>query len=437
MAAHAGIDWASQAHRVCIVDKHGGVLVDREPGHDTTGLALLIALLKRHDVELVAIERPDGILVEHLLEAGLHVLAIHPNQVAAARPRFRAAGGKSDGFDAYVLAELARTDAHRFRMLKPDSDACKALRALTRAREDLIASRVELCNRLRAELERFWAGAATLFADLDSPIALAFLERYPSSDDAKSLGPSRMRSFLARNAYSGRQKPTDLVEHLRQAAQTHAGEAEREARRSIVLGLVATLRVLVGEISRLTSQIADTLKSHDDGPIFQSFFRDPKSRICAATLLAEIGDCRDRYPTSESLAADAGMTPVAVESGKKKTACFRRACDKRLRNAVSTLADATRHHHPWARQVYQRARARGADHPHALRILSRAWIRILWRCWHDHTAYDPARHGNLQRLLTQPGRHRASHVTSPSTRGRASRGTPASPRGRPRRRTSR
>jgi transposase len=399
MGARAGIDWASQAHRVCIVDEHGRVLIDREPTHDAAGLASLTDLLKRHDVELVAIERPDGILVEQLLEAGLMVLAIHPNQVAAARPRFRAASGKSDGFDAYVLAELARTDAHRFRLLVADSDETKALRALTRAREDLVATRVELCNRLRAELDRFWPGAATLFADLDSPIALAFLKRYPSCDDARTLGPARMRSFLAANAYSGHQDPRALVHRLRQAPLGHAGEAERQARRAIVLGLVAALRALVTQIRQLTRQITDALHAHDDGPIFQSFFRDPKSRICAATLLAEIGNNRDRYPSAESLAADAGMSPVAVESGKKKTACFRRACDKRLRSAVATLADATRHHHPWARDVYQRARARGADHPHALRILGRAWIRILWRCWHDHTTYQPQRHHNLQRLL--------------------------------------
>ena len=31
MGARAGIDWASQAHRVCIVDEHGRVLIDREP----------------------------------------------------------------------------------------------------------------------------------------------------------------------------------------------------------------------------------------------------------------------------------------------------------------------------------------------------------------------------------------------------------------------
>ena len=109
-------------------------------------------------VELVAIERPDGLLVERLLDAGLRVLALHPNQVAAARDRFRVSGGKSDRFDAFVLCGLARTDHHRFRVLEPDSDQATALRALTRGREDLVAARTALVNQLRAELERFWPG---------------------------------------------------------------------------------------------------------------------------------------------------------------------------------------------------------------------------------------------------------------------------------------
>ena len=62
---------------------------------------------------MVAIERPDGVLVE-LLETGVPVLALHPNQVKAARDRVRASNGKSDHFDRFVLCELARTDAHRF-----------------------------------------------------------------------------------------------------------------------------------------------------------------------------------------------------------------------------------------------------------------------------------------------------------------------------------
>jgi transposase len=97
------------------------------------------------------------------------------------------------------------------------------------------------------------------------------------------------------------------------------------------------------------------------------------------------------------------MSAVAVESGKHRSACFRRACDKRLRNAVATLADSTRHRHPWAHDIYTRARARGCDHPHAIRILGRAWLRVIWRIWQDRTTYDPTRHGNLQQLLANKG----------------------------------
>ena len=111
--------------------------------------------------------------------------------------------------------------------------------------------------------------------------------------------------------------------------------------------------------------------------------------MTAAGLLAEIGDNRARYPTADSLAADAGQAPVANESGKRRHATFRWACDKRLRNHFGTLADSTRHWHPWAHDVYQRASTRGCDHPHATRILGRAWTRVLWRCWQDPPTLRP------------------------------------------------
>ena len=156
-------------------------------------------------------------------------------------------------------------------------------------------------------------------------------------------------------------------------------------------------------IARLGSEIAGGLRAHADGAIFKSLFRDPKSSLTAATLLAEIGDCRERYPTRDSLAADAGMSPVSIESGKRRAVVFRRGCDKRLRQAVAVLADATRHHHPWARAVYAHAVARGCDHPHAIRILGRAWLRVIHQMWVSRTPYDPDRHGSLQRLVAQGG----------------------------------
>jgi transposase len=399
----AGIDWASEEHALCVVDRDGATLEGEMFTHDEAGIRELVSRMRALGVARVAIERPDGVLVDRLLEAGFTVLPVHPNKLKATRPRYEAAGGKSDGFDAFVLAELARTDSHRHRALCPDSDETKALRALTRAREDLVGVRVRLANELRAQLDAFWPGAARVFADIDSPIALAFLERYPSPADARGLGEKRLAGFLVRQRYSGRRSPQELLERLRTAPAGRAGEMEAEARRSAVLGLVAALRPIVDQIRELTSQIAGAVRAHPDGQVFLPLFKDPKSVITAARLVAEIGDDRGRYPTCDSLAADAGMAPVARESGKRKVAGFRWACDKRLRDAVSCLADSTRHTHPWARSVYLDARARGLEHPHAIRVLGRAWLRVLWRCWHDGVSYDPVKHGNLQRLQPEGG----------------------------------
>lgn len=403
MEGFAGVDWASEEHALCVVDEAGGTLAGELFTHDEAGIEELIARMRALDVERVAIERPDGLLVERLTEAGFTVLPVHPNKLKATRSRYEASGGKSDGFDAFVLAELARTDSHRLRALRPHSDETKALRALTRAREDLVRTRVRLANELRAQLEAFWPGAARIFSDVDSQIALAFLERYPSPADARGLGEKRLGGFLARNGYSRRRTAAELLEKLRAAPQGRAGAMESEARRAAVLGLVAALRPIVLQIRDLTSQIGHAVRSHPDGAVFLPLFKDPKSVVTAASLVAEIGDDRTRYPSAEVLAADAGMAPVARESGKRKAAAFRWACDKRLRDAVSCLANSTRHHHPWAQSVYLSARGRGLDHPHAIRVLGRAWLRVLWRCWQDGVPYDPAKHGNLIRLQPAGG----------------------------------
>ena len=144
------------------------------------------------------------------------------------------------------------------------------------------------------------------------------------------------------------------------------------ARRQIVLGLVDALEPIVAAIRELTAQIRQAVDDHPDGQTFRSLFIAPDSVICAATMIAEIGDCRERYSNYRGLAADGGQAPVAVESGKAKHAQFRWACDHRLRQAFCTLADASRRHNPWAADIYDRARARGASHTPATRILGRA-----------------------------------------------------------------
>jgi transposase len=397
----AGLDWASRIHAVCVIDERGSVHLQFEITHDASGLAEMCRRLRSAGVTSVAIERPSGLIVDALLEAGFTVVPIHPNIVKATRPRYRSHGGKSDASDAYLLADLLRTDGHRFKPLAPQSDEIRALRALVRGRDDLVAARVQLANQLRALLQSFWPGAAEVFADVDSPIALAFVKRYPTPESASRLGPKRMAAFCAQHAYSGRRSPEELLERLHLAPAVTLGELEMEAKGELALSLVRTLSCLVDQIRLLSSRIEHHVSSCEDGPILMSFPR--AGRICAAQILAELGSVRERFDSDEHLAAEAGVAPVTYQSGKSKAVTFRWACNHRLRAALTCMADNSRHANAWAAHVYAQAKARGCDHPHAVRILARAWLRVIWRAWQDRKPYDPALHGAAQLLLKTTG----------------------------------
>ena len=397
----AGLDWASRTHAACVIDEHGSVHLQFEVNHDAAGLAELCRRLRGAGVSAVAIERPSGLIVDALVEAGFSVVPIHPNVVKATRPRYRSHGGKSDASDAYLLADLLRTDGHRFKPLAPQSDDIRALRALVRGRDDLVATRVQLANQLRSLLQSFWPGAAEVFADVDSPIGLAFILRYPTPESASRLGPKRMAAFCAQHAYSGRRSAQDLLDRLHQAPAVAVGELEMEAKGELALSLARTLDRLVEQIRLLTSRIEHHVSSIDDGRILMSFPR--AGRVCAAQILAELGSVRERFDSDEHLAAEAGVAPVTYASGKSKAVTFRWACNHRLRAALTCMADNSRHANAWAASVYAKAMARGCDHPHAVRILSRAWLRVIWRAWTDRKPYDPVLHGGAQMVLKTAG----------------------------------
>ena len=393
MTFFVGLDWAATAHAVCVLDEAGLVRWRGSVPHSADGLADLVRRLTRLGSPAtvrIAIERPSGLVVDTLAAAGLEVVPIHPNVVKASRPRYSAAGAKSDDGDGFLLADLLRTDGHRFRSLRPLSDETRALRALVRGRQDLVGQRVALANQLRALLERFWPGAAGIFADVDSPIALAFLARYPTPQSAEHVGERRLAQFLRRHAYCGRRPAAELLARLRTAPRSRTGELESEASGELVRALVAILVPLGAQIQQLSAAIAAAVADHPDGPIVQSLPRS--GQVNAAQMLAELGDDRARFPTPDQLAAEAGATPVTRASGKHRAVVFRWACNKHLRRAVTTFADNSRHASPWAAAVYARARGRGCDHPHAIRILARAWLRILWRCWQDRRPYDVTLH---------------------------------------------
>jgi transposase len=392
----AGIDWARDDHAACIVDGRGRQVAATMVEHTTAGLRDMVAFLGRHGVGEVAIERPDGPVVDTLLAADLTVVVISPNQVKNLRSRYGSAGNKDDRFDAYVLADTLRTDRARLRPLVPDTDATIALRRACRARKDLVKHRVAAANQLRAHLRNVFPGAVGLFKDLDSAISLAFLSRFDTQDRADWLTPKRLADWLGKQGYSGKVDPTVLHRRLLAAPRGATGD-HATSQAHITASYVALLRTLVDQIKTLADQIDRQLDAHADAHIFTSLPRS--GRVRAARLLAEIGDCRARFPTPESLTCLAGAAPSTRQSGKLRAVGFRWSCDKQLRDAVVDFAADTRHANPWAADLYDRARARGHDHAHAARILARAWLHIIWHCWQDGVPYAPDQHRALQRVM--------------------------------------
>jgi transposase len=394
-----GIDWAAESHAVCILDDTGCRVAAFSIEHSAAGFSALVRRLGRLAAVAhvaVAIERPDGRLVDTLLEAGFAVVPVQPNAIKTWRESEAGSGAKSDAGDAYVIADYLRCRAARLDPIQPYGAPTVALRTVVRTRDDLVDTRVAATNQLAALLDAHWPGAKAIFADIESPIALEFLTRYPTAAHARGLGAKRLTAFCREHAYSGRRSGEQLLARLRAAPAGTTDATICAAVAEAVLAMVALLKTLDETLKSLAKTVSATLGEHPDGKTFTSLPRS--GQINAAQMLAEWGDVRQAYDSPESIAALAGVTPVTKESGKHRAVHFRWACNKRFRVAITTFADNSRHASPWAMKVYTEARARGHDHPHATRVLARAWIRVIWRCWIDQVAYDPGRHGNAQQL---------------------------------------
>jgi transposase len=393
-----GWDWGSNQHGVCLIGDEGKVIKTWMVEHTENALSALfteLAVLGDPKLMPVAIERGEGLVVGLIAGAGHPVLMIEPAAFKAARPRWGSAGAKSDAADAFMLADYARTDNHRLRRVEPVAQATRELGALVRARMSLVEARTAASNQLWAILAEHWPGAAVVFQKLTSQVALAFLADYPTPQSAALLGEGRMRQFCHRHSYRGGKSPAELVGRLRTAPVT-ANPVAPKVLESIIRGSIAQIGLLNTEIAHLEHDLADVLAAHPKTQLLKTLPR--VANVSLAALIAEIGPLLERCENPEQVAAMCGAAPVTRASGKSRTVSFRYTANRPARVAITSFADNSRHSSAWAGDCYRRARSRGARHPHAIRILARGWVRVIWACWTTDTAYDPARHHSEQRL---------------------------------------
>lgn len=390
-----GVDWADEKHDWCLMDEAGKVSDSLAVPHTLPGLEMLRdrvrATVPPGSEILCALETNHGLLVDFLLGQGWTVYPINPKSVDRYRERTRTARVKSDRLDAWLLADILRTDRHLHRPLVPDSTVVRELRELTRDRESLVQEGRRLTNQLMACLKAYWPESLGLFPDLHRPWALDFLAQYPTHEAAAKASLKVLRAFLKAHRHpQWGAKADEIFAALRQPHLFAAPHLVRAKTRQM-LHLASQLKTVVRDITDYDAEIERLLREHPDGQLFLSL--PGAGPNLAARLLAEIGDDRNRYATFNSLQCDAGTAPVTRQTGKSlSVVLFRRSCKKPLRQAFQLFAGCSLKRCAWARELYRAHRVAGKRHPEAIRIVANRWAKIIFAIWQTRSLYDESRY---------------------------------------------
>jgi len=365
--------------------------------HRPAGLARLREAIAAVESEpaavLVAIERPDGLLVDGLLAAGYVVYALNPKAVERYRERTRLSGGKTDPADAELLARILVTDRDRHRPVRPSGPLVEELRVLARQDEAASRDQTRLQNRLRQDLLAAFPAVLDAFPELLALSALRFLERWPTASAAGTLTVAELVAFLREQGHFRADAAAARI-HAALHADILAAPSHLAAARAGAIRLAARQLLLLREQRAVWEKRLRELLSgdrpHPDGEILLSL-PGLDARL-AARVFGEIGDRRERFPTPAALQSYAGTAPVTKASGRARVVTARAACNRFLRQAALRWAFCSLTHSAWARTYYDEHRRAGKAHFSALRSLANRWLRILHHLLATAQRYDEAVH---------------------------------------------
>jgi len=360
--------------------------------HSAEGLSTLVTFLKGsgdvadHPDHLACIvETNRGLLITALLDAGLPVYPVNPKTVD--RPR-KPAGAKTDAIDAYLLARTGRSDLADLRRLTPDSPLIAELKVLTRDQDTLIQSQTRLVNQLTACLKAYYPVAVDLFGKLQQPTTLAFLQAFPTLEQARVASVEQITTVLKGAGHPTAEAKARQIHARVGQPQLAADPIVTRTKTRLMLTLVSQLRVLLPEIAAYDEEITRLFRLHSDS---RAFARLPRAGTrLASRLLAEWGDGRGRYTDGASVQALAGTSPVPFQSGNFAKAHRRYACNKPLRHALQQFAWQSTQKEAGALAYYQRKRRERKSYSMAVRALVNQWVHLIYALWANHDTYDPA-----------------------------------------------
>jgi transposase len=405
---YIGVDWGDRLHQVYVGDEEGKKVKEIKVKETVEGLAEIGRWLDEKRAEgfelWAGIEKPAGRIVDFLLDHGMMVFPVNPKTLDRVRDRYRMSNSKSDGFDAYVLAEFVRTDHAHFRALEPSSPKAQELKLLWRDQRRVIRHKTRLLNQLTTTLKEYYPRPLEAFGNVETEIALDFLTRYPTPADLAALKRKEFNRFATQEHHLSKERCEQLWNKL-QGAQLPVPEYVVRTKAEWVRVLIEQLRPAIKAAKSYAHKVESFFDSSPAAKIARTL-PGAKSGTLIAGLWAELGDAAGRWESFRHLQAEAGVVPITKASGKSRIVQFRFACNKHLRYALYWFSFVSLNHSEWAKIYYRQQRAKGHDHPQALRALGAKWLKIIFVMWRDLKAYDEKLH--LANIAVQTMRQAAA-----------------------------
>jgi len=406
-----GVDWGAQEHEVCAIDEQYRVLKRWRVRHDGESLLRLcneLAALVGNDHEaLIAIERPDGAVVETLMERGFTVHAINPLQLDRFRERYRPSGAKDDCVDAWVLARTVLSDTDCFRRVEVGDARYVALREWSRIRDNWVNERTRLLNRTTDVLRRYFPQILDV-GNVNDAWVHTLLRRAPTPAEAQRLQTRTVAKILSDHNVR-RVSAEKVVSALRTMSLT-ISPALVEVLAAHLLQLVTEIesnRAQLAQCDQAISTILDSLEQaqpSESGPTDAAILRSLPGvgDVVLATLLGEASTAIVARDLSR-MRAITGCAPVSVLSGKRQNRFHKRSApvvqmrysrSERLSHAMYHCARSASVFSEAHKQRYAAMRARGHTHGRACRQLADQMLTTAFAMLRNGTAYDSKKMGS-------------------------------------------